>query len=118
VVIDQVNESQPVCPLCGTDPNDPNDSWPDPLDHPDGRIAWEYMRDFLNGMLLTDRITIRQRGIKAAAAFSMTGLAIADPLGSNLAPAWDPVKTVDDFFSDKKLNYIDQHKESPDRTCH
>jgi hypothetical protein len=28
-----LNESQPVCPQCGTDPYDPN-SWPDPLDDP------------------------------------------------------------------------------------
>jgi hypothetical protein len=31
--IDEVNESISVCPLCGTDPNDPN-SQPDVTDHP------------------------------------------------------------------------------------
>ena len=31
--IDEVNESQPVCPRCGTDPYDPN-SWADPMDDP------------------------------------------------------------------------------------
>ena len=30
--IDELNESQPVCPACGTDPYDPNS--PDPLDDP------------------------------------------------------------------------------------
>ena len=29
--IDELNEYQPVCPRCGTDPYDPNSS-PDPLD--------------------------------------------------------------------------------------
>jgi hypothetical protein len=31
--IDELNESQPVCPLCGTDPYEPSSS-PDPLDDP------------------------------------------------------------------------------------
>jgi hypothetical protein len=31
--IDELNEYQPVCPRCGTDPYDPNSS-PDPLDDP------------------------------------------------------------------------------------
>jgi hypothetical protein len=31
--IDELNESQPVCPRCGTDPYDPNCS-PAPLDDP------------------------------------------------------------------------------------
>ena len=31
--IDEVNESISVCPMCGTDPNDPN-SLPDVTDHP------------------------------------------------------------------------------------
>jgi hypothetical protein len=31
--IDELNESQPVCPRCGADPYDPNSS-PDPLDDP------------------------------------------------------------------------------------
>ena len=31
--IDELNESQPVCPQCGTDPYDPN-STPGPLDDP------------------------------------------------------------------------------------
>ena len=31
--IDELNESQPVCPQCGTDPYDP-DSSPHPLDDP------------------------------------------------------------------------------------
>ena len=31
--IDEVNESISVCPMCGTDPNDPN-SRPDVTDHP------------------------------------------------------------------------------------
>jgi hypothetical protein len=30
--IDELNESQPVCPRCGTDPYDPNS--PSPLDDP------------------------------------------------------------------------------------
>ena len=30
--IDELNESQPVCPRCGTDPYDPNS--PHPLDDP------------------------------------------------------------------------------------
>ena len=30
--IDELNESQPVCPRCGADPYDPNS--PDPLDDP------------------------------------------------------------------------------------
>ena len=30
--IDELNESQPVCPSCGADPYDPNS--PDPLDDP------------------------------------------------------------------------------------
>jgi len=31
--IDELNESQPVCPACGTDPYDPNSS-SNPLDDP------------------------------------------------------------------------------------
>jgi hypothetical protein len=31
--IDELNESQPVCPSCGTDPYDPNSS-SNPLDDP------------------------------------------------------------------------------------
>jgi len=30
--IDELNESQPLCPSCGTDPYDPDS--PDPLDDP------------------------------------------------------------------------------------
>jgi hypothetical protein len=53
----------------------------------------------LNGMVLTNRIKIHQLGRKAA--FSMTGLARANALDPTLAPVWDPVKTIEDFFADK-----------------
>jgi hypothetical protein len=65
-------------------------------------------------MVRTDIVKIHQLGRKAA--FSMIGLARADGLPPTLAPAFEPVKTVEFFFADKNLNYIDRHKEALAKT--